>query len=193
VELQRQGYWQPMSFYGPPREQLGTIVSGLKQVEAVYEANGLTTFMQDNMVALMRNQYFAGDQKFVTAVLSNAHDDADSAKIWRLHTCCWAARSALAVDGDYVECGTYKGFYASAMTPANMPGNRTTTVPVSTGPSSLCHNCRYNGSLIIRKPSSTASTAGGSHSHAHVGRSVGRSVGGTVDRPVSLVRMGTLF
>ena len=92
MELQRQGYWQPMSFYGPPWEQLGTIVSGLKQVEAVYEANGLTTFMQDNMVALMRNQHFAGDQKFVTAVLSNAHYDADSAKIWRLHTCCWAAR-----------------------------------------------------------------------------------------------------
>ena len=49
-------------------------------------------------------------------MLSNAEDDADSAKIWRLHTCCWAARSALAVDGDFVECGTYKGFYASVMT-----------------------------------------------------------------------------
>ncbi len=105
-----------MSFYGPPREQLGEIVSGLKLVEDVYTANGLTTFMQDNMVALMRNQHFANDQKFVTAVLSNAEDDADSAKIWRLHTCCWAARSALAVDGDFVECGTYKGFYASVMT-----------------------------------------------------------------------------
>ncbi len=59
-----------MSFYGPPREQLGEIVSGLKLVEDVYTANGLTTFMQDNMVALMRNQHFANDQKFVTAVLS---------------------------------------------------------------------------------------------------------------------------
>ena len=49
-------------------------------------------------------------------MLSNAEDDADAAKIWRLHTCCWAARSALAVDGDFVECGTYKGFYASVMT-----------------------------------------------------------------------------
>ena len=105
-----------MSFYGPPREQLGEIVSGLKQVEAVYERNGLTSFMQDNLVALMRNEHFVKDPKFVTAVLGSADGEADASKIWRLHTCCWAARSALAVDGDFVECGTYNGFYAGVLT-----------------------------------------------------------------------------
>ena len=104
-----------MSFYGPPREQLGQITSGLEKVEQVYEQNGLTTFMHDNLVALMRNQSFSNDKAFVVALLGNADAEADASKIWRLHTCCWAARSALGVEGDFVECGTYKGFYASVM------------------------------------------------------------------------------
>jgi len=105
-----------MSFYGPPREQLGQITSGLESVEEVYEQHGLTTFMQDNMVALMRNESFTADAAFVAALLGNAEDDRDTGKIWRLHTCCWAARTALAVAGDFVECGTYKGFYAAVLT-----------------------------------------------------------------------------
>ena len=105
-----------MSFYGPPREQLGQIVSALKTVEAVYEQNGIMTFMQDNLVALMRNESFGADTAFVAALLANADDDRDAEKIWRLHTCCWAARSAIAIEGDFVECGTYKGFYAGVLT-----------------------------------------------------------------------------
>ncbi len=104
-----------MSFYGPPREQLGQITSGLEKVEKVYEQHGLTTFMQDNMVALMRNESFTADSAFIAALLGNAEDDRDTGKIWRLHTCCWAARSALSVEGDFVECGTYKGFYAGVL------------------------------------------------------------------------------
>ncbi len=104
-----------MSFYGPPREKLGQVVSNLKNVETIYEQHDLTVFMQDNLVALMRNESFSIDGAFVSAFLSNAEDDRDLAKIWRLHTCCWAAHSALAITGDFVECGTYKGFYASVM------------------------------------------------------------------------------
>jgi hypothetical protein len=29
---------------------------------------------------------------------------------WRTHTLCWAAQSCLALEGDYVECGTYEGY-----------------------------------------------------------------------------------
>lgn len=104
-----------MSFYGPPREQLGQVMSGLESVEEVYEEHGLSTFMQDNLVALMRNQSFVSDAPFVAAMLGNADDDRDMGKIWRLHTCCWAARAALALDGDFVECGTYQGFYAGVI------------------------------------------------------------------------------
>jgi len=104
-----------MSFYGPPREHLGQVVSGLQSAEKIYEAHGLTAFMQDNMVAFMRNQSFFADAPFTVALMGNAEDDRDTAKIWRLHTCCWAARSALALEGDFVECGTYKGFYAGVI------------------------------------------------------------------------------
>jgi O-methyltransferase len=104
-----------MSFYGPPREHLGQVNSGLKTVAEVYEQHGLNTFMQDNLVALMRNESFFHDSAFTSALMDSAEDDRDTAKIWRLHTCCWAARSALALDGDFVECGTYKGFYAGVI------------------------------------------------------------------------------
>ncbi len=104
-----------MSFYGPPREDLGQVVSGLQSVEKVYEQHGLSVFMQDNLVALMRNESFFNDSAFTAALMGNAEDDRDTAKIWRLHTCCWAARSALSLAGDFVECGTYKGFYAGVI------------------------------------------------------------------------------
>ncbi len=104
-----------MSFYGPPREKLGRITDGLRAVEDVYQEHGLSAFMHDNLVALMRNEHFVHDQAFVTAVLANADGEADLAKIWRLHTCCWAGHSALSVEGDFVECGTYKGFYAGVL------------------------------------------------------------------------------
>ena len=104
-----------MSFYGPPRKDLSGVMSGLQSVEDIYENTDLSTFMHDNLVALMRNQHFFNDTPFTTAVIGNAENDRDTAKIWRLHTCCWAARTALALDGNFVECGTYKGFYASVI------------------------------------------------------------------------------
>ena len=110
-----RGWMQPISFYGPPREQLGGVASSLKAVERIYGSHGLPTFMQDNLVALMRNEHFVKDSRFVSALLDNGDGDRDLSKIWRLHTCCWAAKSSLGVAGDYVVCGTYKGFYAGAM------------------------------------------------------------------------------
>lgn len=64
-----QGYLRDMSIYGPPREQLEQVVSGLKTVEEVYDSHGLATFMQDNLVALMRNESFFTDTAFVTALV----------------------------------------------------------------------------------------------------------------------------
>ncbi len=77
-----------MSFYAPPREGLGQIVSSLENVKDVYEQHGLKTFTHDNLLALTRNETFTENATFVAAVLSNAEDDRDTAKIWRLHTCC---------------------------------------------------------------------------------------------------------
>ena len=34
---------------------------------------------------------------------------------WRFHTCLWAARNALRLDGDFVECGVGKGFNSSGI------------------------------------------------------------------------------
>ena len=31
---------------------------------------------------------------------------------WRAHTCCWAAKHGLLLDGDFVECGVFTGLYS---------------------------------------------------------------------------------
>ena len=40
-----------MSFYAPPREGLGQIVSNLENVKDVYEQHGLKTFTHDKLFA----------------------------------------------------------------------------------------------------------------------------------------------
>lgn len=36
--------------------------------------------------------------------------------MWRTHMLCWAARSAASIAGDFVECGTYRGYSAAVVT-----------------------------------------------------------------------------
>jgi hypothetical protein len=31
---------------------------------------------------------------------------------WRIHVCCWAAKNALHLEGDFVECGVYTGLFS---------------------------------------------------------------------------------
>ena len=104
-----------MSFYGPPKSRLGEIAEHLTAVHDIYEAAGRTVFAADNLVALARNLSFLTDKKFSRAIEEEASDEDDLSKIWRLHTYCWAARSALSLPGDFVECGVFKGFYSATM------------------------------------------------------------------------------
>jgi hypothetical protein len=43
---------------------------------------------------------------FYDAVTNNK----DQSLLWRVHTLAWAAKNALNVEGDFVECGVFKGF-----------------------------------------------------------------------------------
>jgi predicted O-methyltransferase YrrM len=53
---------------------------------------------------------FRRDPEFAAAVLAANPKPLERAFAWRTHTLCWAARSCLALDGDFVECGTYEGY-----------------------------------------------------------------------------------
>ena len=82
---------------------------------ALYDKAGQQYFFGDNMVALCRNMAFAQDSRFMRAFSANVRGHADESKVWRLHTYCWVGQTALAVAGDFVECGVFEGFYSAVL------------------------------------------------------------------------------
>lgn len=105
-----------MSLYGLPPAELGPTRDHLLAVEAAFTRPGQPSLMCDNLVTLSRIHSFAHDQAFVAALAAAARSEADYHNVWKIHTYCWAARSALALEGDFVECGVFEGLYSAAMT-----------------------------------------------------------------------------
>lgn len=72
-------------------------------------------YCNDMLIALARNLSFRGDEKFVSSFYEMATNDQERSLVWRLHTLAWAAKNALNVEGDFVECGVFKGFCSSVL------------------------------------------------------------------------------
>lgn len=66
-------------------------------------------FASDNLVVWGRNLSFLDDKEFMSAFERRAETSPERSIIWRTHTVAWATRRALRLDGDLVECGTYRG------------------------------------------------------------------------------------
>lgn len=75
-------------------------------------------FWGDRLLTLGKSMSFLDDSKFSKAYQtirgSHGYDQYDSPNTiaWRLHTLVWAAQSALKLDGDFVECGVFKGDFS---------------------------------------------------------------------------------
>jgi len=105
-----------MTLYGPHDQAvLNRIYELAGELQAIYRQADLSSFIADNLLALGRNMSFVHDPEFRAAFDANSGEPEDNAKFWRLHTYCWAGRSALAVPGDFVELGVYKGFYSGVL------------------------------------------------------------------------------
>lgn len=105
-----------MTFYGPEnRDDLRRVYELVDEIGSIYEKSDRLRFIGDNMIVLMRNMAFARDAAFMAAFNDNLPEKADEFKIWRLHTYCWAGRSALNLPGDFVECGVFHGFYSAVL------------------------------------------------------------------------------
>ena len=105
-----------MTFYGVEVGQdLTKVYDHLEEVRLLYDKAGHQYFFGDNMVALSRNMAFARDSRFASAFRDNVRNRVDEFKLWRLHTYCWAGRVALALPGDFVECGVFEGFYSAVL------------------------------------------------------------------------------
>jgi O-methyltransferase len=79
-------------------------------------------FWGNRLLALGKSAGFLDDPKFAAAHRqirgSVRYDQYESPQgvAWRLHTLVWAARNGLSLDGDFVECGVFKGDYAWVVT-----------------------------------------------------------------------------
>lgn len=71
------------------------------------------TYFYDG-IAVNKNVAFLEDEEFRRAYLRGvAAVGQDWGIHWRAHTILWAAKNALALDGDFVECGVGRGFMSS--------------------------------------------------------------------------------
>lgn len=83
-------------------------------IEAIASQHS-SVFWGDRMLTLDKSASFRDDPKFKAAIRStdsstgeNQYASPDGVS-WRYNTLVWAARQALRVDGDFVECGVYRG------------------------------------------------------------------------------------
>lgn len=65
--------------------------------------------VHDDLMVWFRNLGFLEDIDFIRALGPYAQDNILMARVWRIHTLCWAAKSSLALDGDFVDLGCYDG------------------------------------------------------------------------------------
>jgi O-methyltransferase len=67
-------------------------------------------FFGDKMFVADRAVGFLRDAKFLEVLDEVARADIYRGMAWRCHTLCWAGRAALNLEGDFVECGVFRGF-----------------------------------------------------------------------------------
>ena len=72
-------------------------------------ASYASTFAGDMLITFDRNTGFLEDERFMQFFAAEARDQNEKGLVWRLHVLCWCAHNSLRVDGDFVECGVYRG------------------------------------------------------------------------------------
>jgi len=74
-------------------------------------------FANDMLITLDRNASFLEDARFVQAFNAAAADETEKSLAWRVHVLCWVAHNSLCVEGDFVECGVYRGMSTAVVAP----------------------------------------------------------------------------
>jgi len=92
-------------------ERLEALSAALHATGKALQPNvrGSHAFFADDLAVWFRTLGFLGEPEFVAACGEHAADPVIRARIWRVYTLCWAARSCLGVEGDYVDLGCYDG------------------------------------------------------------------------------------
>ena len=92
-------------------ERLEALSAALQAMGKALQPNvrGSHALFADDLAVWFRTLGFLDEPEFVAACGEHAADPVIRARIWRVYTLCWAARSCLGVEGDYVDLGCYDG------------------------------------------------------------------------------------
>jgi hypothetical protein len=85
------------------RQALGVALS------CVYPNWRRGTFTGDNLITFGKNLSFLTDQRFMEAAAKHVKNEVERSILWRTAVLCWAARNGLRREGDFMECGCYRG------------------------------------------------------------------------------------
>jgi O-methyltransferase len=99
-------------FYGIAKNKIVAFKTAIDTISMVYGGSMLAS---DMLITVSRNFSFKNDQHFKDSFYSTARDQQEESLIWRLHVLSWAAKHALTVAGDFVECGVLRGFSSAVL------------------------------------------------------------------------------
>lgn len=98
-------------FYRMNEPQQARLGDALAAIRAIYDR----VFADDMMITLEKNMGFLEDSAFLAALTAEPRNEQEESLVWRLHVLCWCAENALRLQGDFVECGVYRGFSTSVV------------------------------------------------------------------------------
>lgn len=100
-------------FWGAPDQQ--KFVDDLKEFLSPLKQDGI--FAGDNLITIGRNLSLLRDERFIEAFKTVIHETntVGYGIMWRFYMFCWAARTCLRRDGDFVECGVASGSSSAIM------------------------------------------------------------------------------
>lgn len=107
-------------FYGMNDTQQRQFRQALEVIRGIYPRN----FAGDMLIALDRNMGFMAEPRFVAAIAAQQPNAQEASLLWRLHVMCWCAQNALRLEGDFVECGVFRGYMTAVAAQFLDFGNR---------------------------------------------------------------------
>lgn len=76
-------------------------------VDSLIRPEGI--YAGDNLFTFNRNLSFLDDEKLMASFNTHATEPIEQTILWRVSIVTWAARNAMRLEGDLVECACYKG------------------------------------------------------------------------------------
>lgn len=87
-------------------QDVGKLKGALDSLRGLFNV----VFAGDMLIAFDRNMGFYDDARFMEAFDGSVLEEYEKSLLWRHHVFTWCAHNCIQREGDFVECGVYRGF-----------------------------------------------------------------------------------